>query len=112
MIYSSLPVYKASYDLLLEIFIFSKDFSREMKYTIGQDLKKDVIDLMVGIYQANRVYEKKEIIEKTREKLVIIRLYVRILKDLKEISLKKFTHINLKIEDVSRQLAGWQNSQQ
>ena len=111
MIYSSLPVYKASYDLLLEIFIFSKDFSREMKYTIGQDLKKETIDLLVGIYRANRVYDKKETIKETREKLEMIRLYVRILHDLKEIGIKKFTHINLKIEDVSRQLVGWQNSQ-
>jgi hypothetical protein len=111
MIYSSLPVYKASYDLLLEIFIFSKELSREYKYTVGQDLKKEVIGLLVGIYQANRVHEKEKIIQETREKLVIIRLYIRILKDLKEINIKKFAYINLKIENVSRQLAGWQNSQ-
>jgi hypothetical protein len=74
-------------------------------------LKKEAIELLTGIYQANRVYEKKEILEKTREKLVAIRLYVRILKDLKEINIKKFAYINLKIEDVSRQLTGWQNSQ-
>ena len=111
MIYSSLPVYKASYDLLLEIFIFFKNLSREYKYTVGQDLKEEVIGLLIGIYQANRVYEKEEIIAKTREKLVIIRLYIRILKDLREINIKKFAYINLKIENVSRQLAGWQNSQ-
>ncbi len=111
MIYSSLPVHKASYELLLEIFIFSKDLSREYKYTIGQDLKKDTIDLLVGIYRANRVYDKKEIIGEAREKLEMIRLYVRILHDLKEIGIKKFTHINLKIENVSKQLTGWQSSQ-
>jgi len=111
MIYSSLPVHKASYELLLEIFVFSKDLSREYKYTIGQDLKKDTIDLLVGIYRANRVYEKEEIIKETREKLEMIRLYIRVLHDLKEIGIKKFTHINLKIENVSKQLSGWQNSQ-
>ena len=37
--YYYLPVYKTSYDLLLAIFKLTKDFEREYKYTIGQDLK-------------------------------------------------------------------------
>ena len=32
--YNHLPVYKASYDLLVELFRFTKDFTREYKYTI------------------------------------------------------------------------------
>ena len=38
--YDELPVYKATYDLLLEMFRFTKDFSREYKYTVGESLKK------------------------------------------------------------------------
>ena len=34
-LYDELPVYKASYDLLLAIFQFTKNFSREFKYTVG-----------------------------------------------------------------------------
>ena len=61
-----LPVYKASYDLLLEIFKFTKDFSKEYKYTIGEKLKNETIDLITNIYRANSVYQKKEIIQKAR----------------------------------------------
>ena len=32
--YDLLPVYKSTYDFLLEIFRFSKSFTREYKYTI------------------------------------------------------------------------------
>ena len=39
--YSELPVYKASYDLLLAIFQFTKDFSKEYKYTVGESLKQE-----------------------------------------------------------------------
>ncbi len=35
-----LPVYKATYDLLLAIFQFTKEFSKEYKYTVGESLKK------------------------------------------------------------------------
>jgi len=43
--YNDLPVYKATYDLLLEIFRFTKGFSKEYKYTVGESLKKETIEL-------------------------------------------------------------------
>jgi len=39
-IYYELPVFKATYDLLLEILRFTKNFTREFKYTVGESLKK------------------------------------------------------------------------
>ena len=39
-LHSELPVYKATYDLLLAIFRFTKDFGKEYKYTVGESLKK------------------------------------------------------------------------
>ena len=43
VLYSELPVYKATYDLLLAIFRFTKDFGKEYKYTVGESLKKETI---------------------------------------------------------------------
>jgi len=40
--YSELPVCKATYDLLLAIFQFTKGFSKEYKYTVGESLKKEM----------------------------------------------------------------------
>jgi len=44
--YDELPVYKATYDLLLEMFRFTKDFSKEYKYTVGESLKKETIEVI------------------------------------------------------------------
>ncbi len=52
-LYSELPVYKATYDLLLAIFRFTKDFGKEYKYTVGESLKKETIELLTLIYRAN-----------------------------------------------------------
>jgi hypothetical protein len=49
-LYSDLPVYKATYDLLLAIFRFTKDFGKEYKYTVGESLKKETIELLTMIY--------------------------------------------------------------
>jgi RNA-directed DNA polymerase len=45
-LYNELPVYNATYDLLLAIFRFTKDFVKEYKYTVGESLKKEPIELL------------------------------------------------------------------
>jgi len=110
-LYDELPVYKASYDLLLEIFLFVRNFTKEFKYTIGESLKKETIDLITLIYRANSRKEKESTIIEARERIEVIRLFLRLTKDLRQISVKKFVHLNLKVENVSRQLTGWQKNQ-
>jgi hypothetical protein len=109
-LHKSLPVYKASYDLFLCGFKIIKDLNREYKYTAGEKIKNEVTDLMMNIYRANKIREKKEKIEKARENIEVTRLLFRLLKDLKQISLSQFVRVNTKIENVSKQLAGWQKS--
>lgn len=58
-LYYDLPVFKDVYKLTLLIYVLAKDFSKEYKYTLGQDLKKDVIVLMRSIYRANKAQNKK-----------------------------------------------------
>ena len=108
--YDELPVYKASYDLLLEIFLFTKDFRRDYKYTAGESLKKETLELITLIYRANSKADKRETLQLAREKIEVIRLFIRLMKDLKQVSIKKFVALNKKIESVSRQLTGWHKS--
>ncbi len=64
--YDELPVYKASYDLLLEIFRFTKNFNKEFKYTVGESLKKETTELITLIYRANSKRESKKMKAITR----------------------------------------------
>ena len=106
--YDELPVYKASYDLLVEIFQFTKNFNREFKFTVGESLKKETLELITLIYRANSRRDKYQVLQEARERIEVIRLFVRLLKDLKQIGLKKFVQINKQVENVSKQLMGWQ----
>ena len=40
-LYYDLPVDRDTYKLILKIFECTKDFSKEYKYTLGQDMKKN-----------------------------------------------------------------------
>jgi len=110
-IYLLLPVYKASYDLLFQTFNVIKDFNREYKYTLGENIKKETIEMVTYIYRANSNFNKKPYLQKARERIETIRVFFRLVKDLRQISLKKFVQINEKIENVSKQLTAWEKSQ-
>lgn len=109
--YDLLPIYKKTYDFLLETFQFSKSFTREYKYTIGQELKNETIRLILSIYRANSTINQRYILlEEARTTLETIRLLLRLTKDLKQIALKDFVSLNEKIENISKQLVAWQKS--
>lgn len=108
----SLPVYKASYDLLLVIFQFTKEFNREYKYSVGDSLKNETMGLLLSIYRANATMDRdrRHLLQTAREHVEVIRLLVRVMKDLKQINVRKFVQVNEKIESISRQLTAWQKS--
>jgi len=109
-IYDSLPVFKKGYDLLIEIYKLTPGLSREYKYTIGEKLKNESLELLLQIYKANLNWEKEKPIDKCRENTETIRLLIRLLHDLRQISLKRMIALNLLIENVSKQLSGWKKS--
>ena len=109
-LYSDLPVYKSTYDLLLAIFRFTKDFGKEYKYTVGGSLKKETIELLTLIYRANVKRDKQEVLQEARERIEVIRLFIRLMKDMQQISVKQFVQINEVVENVSKQLSGWQKA--
>jgi len=45
-LYYELPVYRDTYRLILLIFMVTKDFSREYKFTLGQGMKRDALQLV------------------------------------------------------------------
>ena len=79
-LYYNLPVYKASYKLMDQLFIISSKFSREYKYTVGQELKIEGYNLIKNIYRANKATDKTIYIGQARENVELIKLLFRLMK--------------------------------
>lgn len=109
-LYQHLPIFKTSYDLLLLLFQLTKKFPREFKYTIGEELKKLCLSLVVGIYDANSSTDKLLVIKDLRRKLEMIKILMRIVKDLHIISLPQSAQSMLFIDSLSKQLVWWERS--
>ena len=105
-----LPVYKASYDMTLTLFHVIKKYSKEFKYTLGEQLKKDCLALIATIYKANIMLDKKSALIEARWYLEWVRVLLRMSKDLHVISLDKFVVLQESIEVISKQLTAWQKN--
>lgn len=111
-VYENLPAYKAAYDLLLEVYKMNVNLTREYRHTLGENLKNELKDLIVCIYKANNADEltKEENLRCVREHIVVIKLYMRILLDLKQVTLKRFVALSYKVEDLYKQVNAWHKS--
>ena len=50
---SSLKVYKDSYDLLVYLYQISVNFNKDFKYSLGEKIKNETIEILINIYKAN-----------------------------------------------------------
>lgn len=110
-LYYDLPVYRDTYKLILIIFECTKDFSKEYKYTLGQDMKRDALQLVRSIYRANKTTNKKEHLETYMDDFELLKLEVRLCVDMKIITIKKQAEISLLMDGIGKQITGWRNSQ-
>jgi len=60
--YQHLPIYKTGYELLGQVVRVTKEFPREFKFTLGQRLRDEVIDVLVLVYRANNQKDKTPVL--------------------------------------------------
>jgi len=106
----TLPIYIDTYKLILLIFKRTTNFSREYKYTLGQDMKRDGINLVRSIYRANRSKDKRQYLEEFLDNFEILKLEVRLCTDLKLISIKQLAEISKMLDIIGKQATAWKNS--
>lgn len=110
MQYNQLPVFKAAYDLLLDVFNSGQTMKREYRYTLGEELKKEMMKLMMCVYRANMSRNKEPHIMEARECIEVVKLQVRLLHDLKQLPVKNLAKMTLNYEAISKQLVAWHKS--
>ena len=108
-LFSELPVYKLGYDLMLDIYTRTSLFAREYKYTLGEKLKNEITAMLIHVYKANKTKKEARLfyIDEARQNIEVVRLLMRLCKDLKILSIKAHVSINVKVEELSKQLASW-----
>ena len=109
--YDHLPVYKAAYDLLQLVYRDKciASVPRDVKYTLVERLKQDILEVLVLIYKAhyNMLGDKALQLQQARELIPGVKARMRIMYDLRYINLELFRTLAVEVESVSKQLGAW-----
>lgn len=81
--------------------------SPDVKYTLVEVLKKDLTEIMVMIYRANATTGKLPYIERARDLVVGVKVRLRLLQDMRHISVKQYAAFAQQVELLSKQLSAW-----
>jgi len=103
--YNELPIYKSCYKLLITTTRLCKNLPQSYRYNVGQHLHTSLVELVITVFKANSFREKrKEYLSEAREHIELVRLLIRLCKDLGGIQFVDYVQLQPLIEEISKQL--------
>jgi len=89
-LHTELPIYKATYDLMLLAMNLIKNMRRDFKATVGQKINAECLELSTLVYRANVAHDKKPYLTTLIERVQVTELLFRLATDLKLISMAQY----------------------
>jgi len=104
-----IPIFKKAYELYKKFYGFRNGVSKQDRYTIWQRCETMMLDIMEGLLEAGQLSkcDKLPILEKVSLKLNFLRVFIRLMKDVKAIDNKKYVSLQEDIDEVGRMIGGW-----
>jgi len=109
--YKHLPVYKTTYELLKLVTEKTKHFPKDFKYSLGDKIRNEVIELVVFIYKANSVTDKRIHLLQIIERLQVVEMLLLLCKDIHIINVKGYSDLAVLTDSIGRQVQGWIGTQ-
>jgi hypothetical protein len=106
--YQHLPIYKTTYELLVKITHATANFPKAYKYSLGDKLRTEIMEMVVFVFKANSSRtERAKHASDFLDRLQVVELMLRLSKDLRLLTVKQFAEIVLLSDSLGRQAQGW-----
>lgn len=107
-----IPIFKKTYELYRNVYTLRQSIPKQDKHTLWQRIENVNLDIVEGILQASELYKQNKlpVLEKVSVRLNLLRLFIRLAKDIKIIDNKKYTSLQQQIDEIGRMLGGWMRS--
>jgi hypothetical protein len=109
-LYSELPVYREVYRLTLRVHQLTQGFAREFKYTLGQDMKRDCLQLLRDVYRINRSRDRAPLLEAFLDDFELLKLEIRMCGDLRLLTVAQQAELAELTTSIAKQITGWRNT--
>jgi len=104
-----IPIFQKTYELYKLFYQFTQHFPKKDRYTIGQKIECGILEVIEGIVTASQLSksEKLPILQKTSIKLDLLKVLIRLSKDLKILDNKKYLALESYLQEIGKMLGGW-----
>jgi four helix bundle protein len=104
-----LPIFKQAFDLYKEVHLTRDNISKKDCFTIWNQCENLLLEIIKNLLLAyNSSGEKKLIkLNDASEQLNILRIFLRLAKEVQTINDKKYISLQFKIDEIGRMLGGW-----
>ena len=104
-----IPIFKKAYDLYRQFHETRNKMPKQERYTLFQKSENTLLEVIEGILKASQLSkeEKLPVLKETSSKVSLLRVFVRLMKDIKAIDLKIYTIFESNIDEIGRMLGGW-----
>lgn len=104
-----IPIFKKCYDLYKTFYGYRGDVSKQDRYTIWQRCENCILDVLEAILLASQSgkVEKLPVLESASVQLNVLRVLIRLTKDMRTIDNKKYLVLETHIDEIGRMLGGW-----
>ena len=104
-----IPIFKKSYDLYKLLHEYRKLIPKHDRFTIFERCETVALNIIQGILRASglRGRDKTPTLEEVSLNLNLLRVFIRLLKDVKAIDSKKYITLESAVDEIGRMLGGW-----
>lgn len=103
------PIFNQIYEFYKEIYSLRGTIPKSDRYAVWQRVENITLEVLEGILTAISLpkNQKADILEEASKKLNMLRVFVRLSKDVKAIDNKKYIMLQEKLDEIGRMLGGW-----
>lgn len=104
-----IPIFKKTYDRYRVLYSYRLDVAKQDRYTLWQRCEDGLLALIEQILFASQsnLNDKLPILQRASVQLNVLRVFVRLMKDVKAIDNKKYILIESDMDEIGSQLGGW-----
>lgn len=104
-----IPIFKKAYELYKLFHEYRKVVSKQDRFTIFERCENLIMEVTEGIIKAGTEQKPAKVatLEHTSLKLNMLRVFIRLMKDVKVIDNKKYVTLENIVDEIGRMLGGW-----
>jgi hypothetical protein len=99
-----------AYDFVLWLLPKVESFPRKHKFTVGERLAANGLDLMMALVEAAYSRDKEELLERANRKVNSTRYLLRLAKDLQLMSVDAYGFSAERLDEIGRMVGGWKRT--